>query len=143
MGTHLLLVVGAASVATAFVILFLAAVMGSGTVTGVARSLAMIETPLESQEVARNEVPAIDRVILPFLSGTKGLALRLSPAGTSDRLARLLDLAGNPPAWTVERLLGFKGAGLIIGGFLGAFYGGLSLKGVLFCALGADRKSVV
>ena len=137
MGTHLLLVVGAASVATAFVTLFLAAVMGSGTVTGVARSLAMIETPVESQEVARNEVPAIDRLILPFLSGTKGLALRLSPAGTSHRLSRLLDLAGNPPAWTVERLLGFKGAGLIIGGFLGAFYGGLSLKGVLFCALGA------
>jgi tight adherence protein C len=137
MGTHLLLLVGAASVATALVILFFAAVMGSGTVTGVARSLAMIETPVESQEVARNEVPAIDRLILPFLSGTKGIALRLSPAGTSRRLSRLLDLAGNPVAWTVERLLGFKGAGLLIGGFLGAFYGELSFKGLLFCALGA------
>ena len=137
MGTHLPLVVGAASVAAAFVMLFLAAVMGSGTVTGVARSLAMIETPVESQEVARNEVPAIDRLILPFLSGTKGLALRLSPAGTNHRLSRLLDLAGNPPAWTVERLLGFKGAGLPLGGLLGLFFGGLSLKGALFCALGA------
>jgi tight adherence protein C len=137
MGTHLLLVVGAASIATAFVMLFLAAVMGGGNLTGVARSLAMIETPVESQEVARNEVAAVDRLILPFLSGTKGLALRLSPAGTSHRLSRLLDLAGNPPAWTVERLLGFKGAGLLICGLLGAVYGGLSFKGVLFCALGA------
>jgi tight adherence protein C len=137
MGTHLLLVVGAASVAIAFVILFLAAVMGSGTVTGVARSLAMIETPVESQEVARNEVPALDRLILPFMSGTKGIALRLSPSGTSHRLSRLLDLAGNPEGWTVERVLGFKGAGLLLGGFLGAFYGGLGLKGVLCGALGA------
>jgi tight adherence protein C len=137
MGNQSLLLFGAASVAAAFVMLFLAAVMGSGTITGVARSLAMIETPVLSEEIGRNEVSAQDRLILPFLSGMKGLALRLSPSGTSHRLSRLLDLAGNPPAWTVERLLGFKGAGLLLGGFLGMFLGGLSLKGVLFGALGA------
>jgi tight adherence protein C len=137
MGNQSLLLFGAASVAVACVMLFLAASVGGGTVTGVARSLAMIETPVSSEEVARNEVPALDRLIRPFLSGTKGLALRLSPSGTSHRLSRLLDLAGNPHGWTVERLLGFKGAGLLLGGLLGLFFGGLSLKGLLFGLLGA------
>ena len=137
MGIPPLLLFGAASIAVAGVMLLLAAVSGGGSVTGVARSLAMIETPVSSQEVGRNEVPALDRLIRPFLSGTKGIALRLSPSGTSRRLSRLLDLAGNPEAWTVERLLGFKGAGLLLGGFVGIFFGGLSLKGLLYGALGA------
>jgi tight adherence protein C len=61
----------------------------------------------------------------------------MSPSGTSDRLVRLLDLAGNPAGLTLERLLGFKGAGLLLGGFLGLFFGGLSLKGLLLGAVGA------
>jgi tight adherence protein C len=137
MGAQLLLLLAAASVAAALVMLLLVVVVGGGTVTGVARSLAMIETPVSSQEVARNEVPALERLILPFMSGTKGIALRLSPSGTSHRLSRLLDLAGNPEGWSVERVLGFKGAGLLLGGFIGVFFGGLSLKGLLFGALGA------
>jgi len=43
MGVQLLLVFGAASVAAACVTLFLVVVLGGNTVTGVARSLAMIE----------------------------------------------------------------------------------------------------
>jgi tight adherence protein C len=131
------LLVAAVSVAAACVMLFLALVLGSGTTTGVARSLAMLEDEVATEDVGRNELPAIDRLITPFLSGMKGLALRLSPSGTGNRLTRLLDLAGNPAGWTVERLLGFKGAGLLLGGFLGVFFGGLSLKGLLFGAVGA------
>ena len=133
----LLLLFGTASVAAAGVTLFLVVVMGGGTATGVARSLAMIENSVSAEDVGRNELPAIDRLVTPFLSGMKGLALRLSPSGTGNRLTRLLDLAGNPAGWTLERLLGFKGAGLLLGGLLGAFFGGLSLKGVLFGAVGA------
>jgi tight adherence protein C len=132
-----LLIFGAASVAVAFVMLFLVVVLGSGTTTGVARSLSMIENAISHEEVGRNELPALDRIIVPVLSKMKGLALRVSPSGTGDRLTRLLDLAGNPAGWTVERLLGFKGAGLLVGGLLGTFFGGLSLKGVLFGAIGA------
>jgi tight adherence protein C len=136
MGFQLLLFFGAASVAAACVMLFLVAVMGGGTATGVARGLALIENSVSHEDVARNELPAIDRLVTPFLSGMKSLALRLSPAGTGDRLTRMLDLAGNPAGWTVERMLGFKGAGLLLGGFLGVLFGGLSLKGALYGALG-------
>jgi tight adherence protein C len=133
-----LLLFGAASVAVAGVGLFLVVVMGSGTNTGVARSLAMIENAVSEEEVARNELPALDRLIVPIFAKLKGLAQRVSPSGTGDRLTRLLDLAGNPAGWSVERLLGFKGAGLLIGGLLGIFYGGVSLKGVLFGVLGVN-----
>jgi tight adherence protein C len=137
MGLQLVLLLGAAGVAASLVVLFLVVVLGSGTTTGVARSLAMIENAVSSEDVGRNELPALDRIIVPLFSKMKGLALRVSPSGTGDRLLRLLDLSGNPAGWTVERLLGFKGVGLLLGGFLGIFYGGLSLKGVFFGALGA------
>ena len=137
MGFQLLLIFGATSVAVACVMLFLVLTLGGGTTTGVARSLEMIENTVSAEDVGSSELPASDRIILPFLSKMKGLALRLSPAGTGDRLTRLLDLAGNPPGWTLERLLGFKGAGLLLGAFVGIIFGGLSPKGVLFGAVGA------
>ena len=92
---------------------------------------------MSHQEVARSELSASDRLIIPFYTRMKRLTLRFSPSGTSARLSRLLDLAGNPENLTLERLLGFKGAGLLLGGFLGLFYGGVSLKGLFFGALGA------
>ena len=137
MGAQILLLFGAGSIAVAAVTLFLVVILGAGAPTGVARSLAMIENSVSHAEVGRNELPAVDRLVIPFLSGMKGLALRLSPAGTADRLSRLLDLAGNPVSLTVERLLGFKGVGLLIGGLVGILFGGLSLKGLLFGAIGS------
>src|SRR5450631_1293841 len=132
-----LLVVGAAGIAAAGVVLFFIVTVGSGQTTGVARGLAMIEGVVSPEEVGRSELSASDRLIIPFFFRMKRIALRLSPSGTSARLSRLLDLAGNPVGLTVERLLGFKGAGLLLGGFLGLFVGGLSLKGLIFGALGA------
>src|SRR5450631_2316085 len=137
MGAQPLLFIGAAGIAAACVSLFLIVTVGSGKTTGVARSLAMIEHAVSPEEVGRSELSASDRLITPFFSRMKGIALRLSPSGTGDRLSRLLDLAGNPAGFTVERLLGFKGAGLLMGGFVGFFLGGLSLKGLIFGAVGA------
>src|SRR5665647_1272808 len=142
MGLQLPLLFGAASIAAACVTLFLVVSLGSSTVTGVARSLQMIENTVSEEEVARNELPAFDRLINPFFSKMKGFALRLSPSGTGYRLTRLLDRAGNPVGLTVERLLGFKGAGLLLGGLLGLFFGGLSLKGILFGAEGAEENAL-
>jgi len=132
-----LLIFGAVCVAAACVTLLFVFTWGGGKTTGVALSLAMIQTAVSRQEVGRSDLPASDRLIRPLLSGTKKLAVRLSPSGTGNRLTRLLDLAGNPLGWTLERLLALKGGGLLLGGFVGLFFGGLTLKGVLFCALGA------
>jgi tight adherence protein C len=58
----------------------------------------------------------------------------LSPTGANDSLVRRLDLAGNPQAWTAERIMGTKGVGLLVGAVLGLAFGGVSLKGLLIGA---------
>ena len=44
---------------------------------------------------------------------------------------------------TAEKLLGYKGVGLLLGGLLGILYGGLSLKGIVIGALGAAAGFLV
>jgi tight adherence protein C len=128
---------GVVCVAASCVMLFFVVTVGSGQTTGVARSLAMIEKAVSRDEVGRSELAATDRLVLPFFASMKRLALKLSPSGTSRRLTRLLDLAGNPAGMALERLLAFKGVGFLLGGFLGLFFGGMSAKGLLFCVGGA------
>ena len=137
MGAQMLLIFAAASIAAAGVMLFLVVALGSTALTGTARSLALIEHTVSQSEVGRNELPVADRLVRPFFTGMKDLALRLSPSGTTQRLSHLLDLAGNPAGMTAEKLLGYKGAGLLVGGLVGILYGGLSLRGVMFGAAGA------
>ena len=55
------------------------------------------------------------RVLVPALRQLSRVGYRLSPAGKTDELRRRLDLAGNPPAYDVERVLGLKGLGLVLG----------------------------
>src|SRR5665647_833376 len=108
---------------------------GSQRTSGVARSLALIEQGVSAREVARNALPMADRLAKPVLEATRRLAVRLSPTGTAARLGRLLDRAGNPTAWTIERLLAVKGAGLLVLAALGfAFGGGISPLGLLAAA---------
>lgn len=107
------------------------ALSGRASVTGVARSLALIEQGVRPSEVGKNELPAADRLVKPFFETTRKLALRLSPDGAAERLERLLDFAGNPPMWTPERLFAVKGASLLALGIVGLAFGGLSSTGLL------------
>ncbi|MFI6101310.1 type II secretion system F family protein [Lentzea sp. NPDC051213] len=81
-----------------------------------AGSLALIET---SYSVALPETA----VVHSSPSWLRSIALRLSPAGVAQHLQRRLDLAGNPPTWTPDRVLAAKGLGLLLGGGLGALIG--------------------
>lgn len=65
----------------------------------------------------------VDRVVVPSLHRLSGLAERVSSPGHQDWLRRALDRAGNPPQWTVQRVLGAK-AGAALGlGVLGLLCG--------------------
>ena len=44
---------------------------------------------------------------------------RLTPSGRAAAIRHKLDLAGNPPAWDVDRVLAFKMLGLLVGAVLG------------------------
>ncbi|WP_086663084.1 type II secretion system F family protein [Lentzea kentuckyensis] len=81
-----------------------------------AGSLALIETSYSAAVVAKTDVTASP-------SWLRSIALRLSPAGVAQTLQRRLDLAGNPPTWTPDRVLAAKGLGLLLGAALGALLG--------------------
>jgi tight adherence protein C len=51
------------------------------------------------------------------------VAKRFSPSDYLQRVQHKLDLAGNPRNWGPDRLLAFKGFGLVIGGLLGLLIG--------------------
>ena len=97
---------------------------GRGQVSGVARSLALIEQNVSRHEVAKNDLPAGERLVKPLSEGLRALAVRLSPSGTGERLVRQLDSAGNPKSWTVESIMGAKGAALMVFAVLGLLFGG-------------------
>jgi tight adherence protein C len=104
---------------------------GRSQTSGVARSLALIEHNVNRHEVSKNDLPASERLVKPFLQGMHSLAVRLSPSGTGERLVRQLDSAGNPRSWTAESIMGAKGAGLLLG-LPGVFLGGgFTLRGIL------------
>jgi tight adherence protein C len=135
--SNLLLIIGLVAIAGSLLTIVLAVSIGSGQTTGVARSLELLERTIGRKEVGKADLPVTERLLLPVLAKTRGLANRLSPSGTNDRIARRLDLAGNPGGWTAERIMGAKGVGLLIGGVLGLVFGGFSLQGLLITAAAA------
>lgn len=137
MPAELLLGIGIACVVLAAIVLALVLLMGAAQPTGVARSLAVIEQLRAQRETAKQELPFSERILFPLLAGTRRLGERLSPAGTAERLQRNLDFAGNPDGWSVERLLGVKGAGVLVGAVPGVLLGGLGMRGLLFALAGA------
>lgn len=134
----MLLIAGVLLVAAVIVATF-ALTRSASSETGVARSLAMIEHTVAGRSAVHTaELPARERLLVPLLEKTRAIAERLSPGGTAERLARMLDQAGNPAGWSVERVLGAKGAALILGLIGGFLFGGLTMNGLLFAAgLGA------
>lgn len=91
------------------------AVVSKPSVTA-AGSLALIETSYSAAVVSKPEVG-------PSPSWLRLIAVRLSPAGVAYGLQRRLDLAGNPPTWTPDRVLAAKGFCLLAGAALGGLVG--------------------
>jgi tight adherence protein C len=92
---------------------------------GVARALATIDTHYTRHAPVEVEARRDPFAALP--GWLRGVAVRLSPSGITSTLQRRLDLAGNPSAWTPDRILAAKGLGLVVLGGLGALYGARSL----------------
>ena len=129
-----LLLAGVVLVMVALVIVVLAVIVGSEKTTGVARSLELLNYRPTAREAPKSDLPVTERLLMPLLDSLRGLAVRLSPAGTGNRLARHLDKAGNPQAWSVERVMGAKGVGLIVGVILPLLLFGFSFYSLLAAA---------
>jgi tight adherence protein C len=138
--TTMLVVLGVAAI---FAGIFLSlAAMGAFTneVKGVSRSLAVIDAFSAAPQAMQAELdPGFsDRVLDPVLARLTGLGRRLTPSDYTDRILAKLNVAGNPPGWTVDRVLSLKvlgiGAGLVGGLLLGVMLG-KGLVGVAGCAV--------
>jgi tight adherence protein C len=131
-----LLIIGVVLVMLAIGVVVVAVSIGSTESTGVARSLELLNQKPNTREVSKSDLGLQDRLLGPLLDRLRGIATRLSPAGTGGRMARSLDRAGNPPSWTVERLMGAKSLCMIAGALLPLLFLGFTVTGLLV-ALGA------
>lgn len=90
----------------------------------VARSLAAVQALNSAPDVlkAELETPFFERVVAPLGERLVGIGRRLTRADTADRIRHKLDIAGNPPGWDVNRIIGLKALGMAVLGVLGFLY---------------------
>ncbi len=92
---------------------------------GVARSVAAIQAMSQNTpDMLKTELerPFAERVLGPLGDQLVGTGRRLARADTAQRLEYRLNVAGNPPGWDANRLIGLKVLGLAVLGGLGFLY---------------------
>jgi tight adherence protein C len=87
----------------------------------VARSIAAVQAINSAPSTITDELerPFAERVIAPLGGRLVGLGRKITRADTATKIAHRLDIAGNPPAWDVNRIIGLKVLGLGVLGVLG------------------------
>ncbi|KQW53382.1 hypothetical protein ASC77_03620 [Nocardioides sp. Root1257] len=78
---------------------------------GVARSIAVLESitsPAPTSLTREIDPPFGERILEPMRRRALRIGRRLTGADSSERLRHKLDLAGNPPGWTVDRVVSGK-----------------------------------
>jgi tight adherence protein C len=91
---------------------------------GVARSVAAIQALDSAPGVLKDELerPFAERVLGPLGDRFVNAGRKLARADTAKKLQHRLDIAGNPPAWDVNRIMGLKVLGMGVLGVLGFLY---------------------
>ncbi|MBA2773094.1 MAG: hypothetical protein H0U36_03500, partial [Nocardioidaceae bacterium] len=86
----------------------------------VGRSLAALEVlsglPQDMQD--QFDRPFRERVFEPLMARLSRLGRRFTPSDKGARIQHTLDVAGNPPGWSVERIVGFKFVGFALALFI-------------------------
>jgi len=77
---------------------------------GVSKSLSVLEAFSAAPPELRQELdPSFnDRVLTPLLDRSLRLGRKLTPADHGERIRHKLEVAGNPPGWTVDRVTSLK-----------------------------------
>ena len=112
----LLLVLGLLLVVVS-IVLVASATTSDAEASGVGKSLAVLQAMTAAPKALTDDIdrPFSERVWEPLQARTLGLGRRLSGADSADRIRRKLDLAGNPPGWTVDRVTSGKVVGADVG----------------------------
>ncbi len=121
----LLLLTGGALVLASLTLALSVVGVATAERSAVGRSLEAVRALDGAPAALRAELerPFAERVVGPLGDRFVGLGRRLVRAGTAERLQHRLDIAGNPPAWDVGRIIGAKALGLLVLGLLSALWG--------------------
>ncbi len=117
MGVDLVLLVG--GVLGVFVALFLG-LTAIGVFTNEARGVSKSLTVIEAFSAAPSEMqhelapPFQERVIAPLLDKSLKLGRKLTASDHGERIRQKLEIAGNPPGWTVDRVTSLKFVGFVV-----------------------------
>jgi tight adherence protein C len=103
---------------------------------GISKSLAVIQAFSAAPQALQDEMaPGFqDRVLGPFVDRFTALGRRLTPSDYNERIMAKLNVAGNPPGWTADRVISLKALGIGVGLVAGVLFGVLLGKGAAFTA---------
>jgi len=141
--TTVLMLAGLAGIFLAILLALTAVGVFTNESRGVSKSLAVVQAFSAAPPEMKKELDGDfkERVLLPLLDRSLALGKQLTPADHSERLRAKLDLAGNPPGWTVDRItslkfLGFVAALIVM--IIASLLMGLGLAPMLgLCVIGA------
>jgi tight adherence protein C len=119
-----LLVLGIAGIFVALALSLAAIGVFTNEARGVSKSLAVVEAFSAAPTAMQKELdPSFqDRVLTPLLDRFVSLGKTITPADFADRIRKKLDVAGNPPGWTVDRVASLKFVGLVGGAVAGVLF---------------------
>lgn len=106
----MLMILGIAGIFGAIFLSLTAVGVFSNESRGVSRSLDVIEAFSSAPAELKQELePSFnDRVLVPTLDRFTSIGRRFTPADHGDRVRMRLEMAGNPPGWTVDRVTAMK-----------------------------------
>ena len=115
MTTGIILLLGMFGIFAALFVSLAAVGVFDNDARGVSKSLAVVEAFSTAPPALQDELqPSFkDRVLVPLTDRFIALGNKFTPAGYGDRVRRKLELAGNPPGWTVERVAALKILGFL------------------------------
>jgi tight adherence protein C len=113
----LLASVGMAAIFIALLLSLTAIGVFTNEAQGVSKSLAVLDSfTTAPRELTKDlDAPFQERVLNPFLDRFVDLGKKLTPSDYSDRIRQRLEVAGNPPGWTIDRVMSFKFVGFAVG----------------------------
>jgi tight adherence protein C len=133
----LILVIGIAGIFAGVFLSLTAVGVFTNESRGVSKSLAVVEAFSTAPKSMQDELaPGFqDRVLTPFVDRFTSLGRRLTPSDYSERILGKLNVAGNPPGWTVDRVLSLKVIGMGVGLVGGVLFGVLLGKSLTFTSV--------
>lgn len=124
MTASMTLMVGGVLICTAMILALSVIGVATAERRGVARSVAAIQALDSAPAVLKEEIerPFAERVIAPLGDRLVKTGRRIVRADTAKKLQYRLNIAGNPPAWDINRIIGLKVLGMAVFGALSFLY---------------------